>query len=105
MKDLKAAISECGWTPTVIISGTARGADTLGEAWAKENGVPCEQYPADWKRYGRAAGLRRNESMADNAAALVALWDGSSSGTKHMINIARKKGLLVYVKLVEDSSN
>jgi hypothetical protein len=59
--------------------------------------IPCFRFPADWDRYGKAAGYIRNETMAANAEALIALWDGRSPGTKHMIDIARKKGLKVYV--------
>lgn len=103
MSDLEAAISECGWKPSVIISGTARGADSLGELWAHKQEIPCERYPADWKRFGKAAGLRRNEQMADAAEALIALWDGESRGTKHMITTAERKGLRVFVWLTVSS--
>lgn len=80
-----------------IVSGTASGADTLGERWAQERGLSVARYPADWNRYGKSAGYRRNEQMAQNADALVAFWDGESRGTMHMINIARQRGLLVRV--------
>jgi hypothetical protein len=99
------ALSMCEWTPTVVISGTAPGADKLGEQWAKDNSIPVERYPADWNRYGLSAGYRRNEQMVDNAEALVALWDGKSRGTRHMIDIARKKGLKVFVYLFEGEPN
>lgn len=94
---IRKAAAECGWMPTVVISGTARGVDTLGEQWAKENNVPVEQYPANWNKYGRAAGYRRNEQMARHAQALIAIWDGHSRGTKHMIDIAKRTGLRVFV--------
>jgi len=97
---LLAALQECGITPTVVISGGACGADKLGEAWAAENGVPVELFPADWATYGKSAGFLRNEEMAKNAEALIALWDGESRGTKHMIACAKKHGLQVYVYLV-----
>ena len=92
-----ATILACCWTPTVIISGTARGVDTLGENWARANSVPVERFPADWDLYGKRAGYLRNEEMARNAEALVAIWDGQSRGTLHMITIARAAGLKVYV--------
>lgn len=81
-----------------VICGKARGADTLGERYAKEHGYAIHYYPADWKRYGKAAGYIRNEKMAKNADALAAFWDGCSRGTKHMIETARKYGLNVRVK-------
>src|SRR5574343_841092 len=97
--ELMSAIDACGWVPTVVISGAARGADRLGEQWSAKNMVPCERFPADWDRHGKSAGYRRNEQMAENAEALIALWDGESRGTKHMIDIARRKGLRVYVHI------
>jgi len=81
----------------VIVSGTARGADALGEIYASERGYAIRRFPADWERYGRAAGHKRNAEMADNADALISFWDGKSRGTKNMIETATKKGLLVRV--------
>ena len=54
-------------------------------------------FPPDWRRYGRGAGLRRNQEMAEEADALAAFWDGSSSGTGHMIQSARRQGLRLLV--------
>lgn len=81
----------------VIISGTARGADRLGEKYASERGFPIRRFPANWSRDGRAAGPIRNALMADNADALIAFWDGQSRGTKNMIDNAREKGLAVRI--------
>ena len=81
----------------VIISGTARGVDRLGEQYARERGYEIRQYPADWKKYGKSAGYIRNSLMADNADALIAFWDGQSRGTKNMIETSKKKGLTVKI--------
>jgi hypothetical protein len=81
----------------VIISGTANGADKLGEKFANEFGYELRKFPADWERFGKSAGYKRNEQMADNADALVAFWDGISKGTSHMINIAKERNLLIRV--------
>lgn len=81
----------------VIVSGTANGADKLGERYAEERGYHCRQYPAQWDTYGKSAGYKRNALMAENAEALVAFWDGKSRGTMHMINLAKSKGLAVRV--------
>lgn len=81
----------------VIISGHASGADSLGERYAQERGLQCEQHPADWKTHGKAAGPIRNAEMAAVADALIAFWDGQSRGTRHMIETARAKGLKVAV--------
>ena len=77
----------------VIVSGAARGADTLGERYAHERGYDVQQFPANWRRDGKAAGFIRNRQMADNADALIAFWDDRSRGTANMIDIARQKAL------------
>jgi dissimilatory sulfite reductase (desulfoviridin) alpha/beta subunit len=77
----------------IIVSGHARGADTLGEKYAQDEGFALEIYPAQWKKLGKQAGYRRNEQMAEVADALIAFWDGESRGTKHMIDIMNNKGL------------
>ena len=82
---------------TEIVSGTARGADRLGEVWAEQHEIPVTSFPADWKRYGAGAGFRRNEAMAEYADGLIAIWVGGSRGTKHMIDAAREKGLRIAV--------
>lgn len=81
----------------IIISGGARGADFCGEKYAQDEGFTLEIYPAQWKKFGKRAGYRRNEQMAEVADALIAFWDGSSKGTKHMIDIMNEKNLLVRV--------
>jgi hypothetical protein len=80
-----------------IVSGTAKGADSLGERYAKDKGYSVKTFPADWAAFGKRAGYLRNEQMANYANALIAFWDGESRGTKHMIDIATEKGLLVKV--------
>ena len=83
--------------PLTIISGTARGADECGERYAAHRGLDLERYPAQWDVYGRSAGYKRNEQMANIATHCVVFWDGQSRGSKHMIDIATKKGLVVRV--------
>lgn len=81
-----------------IVCGMARGADRLGERYAKERGYSIRYFEADWDEHGRAAGYIRNEEMAKNADALVAFWDGQSKGTRHMIETAQRCKLDVRVK-------
>lgn len=85
--------------PIAIISGTARGADQLGERYATIAGFDIIKVPADWARYGKSAGYRRNADMAHIATHCVCFWDGRSRGTKHMIDIATTKGLPTRVVL------
>jgi hypothetical protein len=80
-----------------IISGTARGADRMGEQYAVDHHLEVDRYPADWDRYGRSAGYQRNVQMAKVATHLIAFWDGESRGTKHMINIAKELDLTIRV--------
>ena len=80
-----------------IVSGTARGADSLGERYALENNYKLTKFPADWSLYGKSAGYRRNVDMGNYADALIAFCDGISKGTKHMIDIATNKGLRICI--------
>ena len=84
-------------TEVEIVSGTARGADKLGERYAKERGYSIKRFPADWVKHKKSAGYKRNAQMADYADGLIAFWDEESRGTMHMINLAREKGLKVRV--------
>jgi len=87
---LEAEVAKLPFKITTVLSGGARGADSLGEWWALQNKVSLERYPAKWDVYGRGAGYIRNKEMAEKCEALVAFWDGESRGTKHMINEALK---------------
>lgn len=80
-----------------IVTGKAKGADTLGEKWATYNEIPIVEFPADWDKYKKAAGAIRNKEMADYADILIAFWDGKSPGTKNMIYTAVRGGLEVHV--------
>jgi len=73
-----------------IISGTANGADKLGEVYAKENNLELLRFPADWNTYGKGAGYIRNKQMAENATHCLCFWDSKSKGTKHMIDLANQ---------------
>ena len=83
----------------VIVSGHARGADSLGERYAREMGLRCDIYPADWKTLGKRAGYVRNEIMAkvSNAAIIFLSAYGENKGSQHMIDIAKRDGLNVKV--------
>jgi len=79
--------------PVVIVSGNAHGADKMGETIAEEQHWPIKRMPADWDRYGKAAGYKRNEEMAAIADACLIFWDGDSKGSKHMYDIAMQRKL------------
>jgi hypothetical protein len=75
------------------------GADGIGERYAKERGYQVEHYPANWKRFGKKASYIRNKAMAERGKALAAFWDGKSTGTKMMIDLAEEYGLVIRKKL------
>ena len=80
-----------------IVSGGARGADSLGEKWANENHVKTLIHLPDWDLHGKAAGFIRNELIVDDSDLIIAFWDGLSRGTEHSINLAKKKGKEVKI--------
>ena len=84
-----------------VVCGMARGADQLGEEWADSAGIPVVKFPADWNKHGKSAGVIRNIEMAKYADGLLALWDGKSAGTANMILEAHRKGLKVWVSIVD----
>lgn len=71
----------------VIISGGARGADTLGERYARLRNFGLTKVKADWNKHGKSAGFIRNKEMLLLTDAVVCFWDKKSKGTKHMIDI------------------
>ncbi len=80
-----------------VLTGGARGVDQLANLIAVKAQQPTEVMQANWDKHGRAAGYLRNEEMAQRAEMLLALWDGSSPGTKHMIDLAHEYDLIIRV--------
>lgn len=75
---------------TLLISGGAKGADSLGEQYANENNIETLIFKPDWKKHGPAAGPIRNTDIVNNANIIVAFWDGESKGTKDSVTKAEK---------------
>ncbi|MDI1289436.1 MAG: SLOG family protein [bacterium] len=100
---VEAAIAQAGFHITEVVSGTASGVDQLGEGFAAAQGLPVRRFPADWRQYGRRAGIVRNlrmlayASQAPEGGAVIAVWDGVSRGTRHTIEAARQQGLSLFV--------
>lgn len=86
-----------GQNITEVVCGLARGADLLGKRWADSHGIPVKEFPADWEKFGRAAGHIRNRQMGKYADTLIAFWDGHSKGTKGMIEYMERLDKLVTV--------
>jgi hypothetical protein len=92
------AIEESCFDVTEVVCGGARGVDYLGEQWAKANGVPVIYFMAEWDKNGKSAGYIRNNEMGEYCDGLIAVWDGKSRGTRHMIDIAQRLGREVFVR-------
>ena len=86
--DLSGHIPE---NTTTIISGGAKGIDTLAEQYADQNSIEKIIIRPQYEKYGRAAPIKRNEEMVDSADCVLAVWDGTSKGTKYTLNYAKKK--------------
>ena len=114
MKDILISLITSNVNVIEIISGGAKGADTLAEQFAKEKDIPTKIFLPEWdnidhpdaivktnrlrKKYDAGAGFRRNKLIIERADSVVAFWDGKSNGTKHSLNIAKKlkKHYMVY---------
>ena len=90
---------------TLLISGGAKGADTLGEQWAKNNNIETLIFPADWIKYGKRAGFVRNNDIVYSCDLCVAFWDGNSKGTLDSINKAKAMNKEVIVLNYLESVN
>lgn len=113
MNLVDAAVRASGFDITEVVSGCARGADRLGEIWARKNGIPIVKFPADWKnldaegaiikegqygQYNARAGFDRNQQMANYADGVIALQpNGLTDGTLDMIERGEKAGLHVFI--------
>lgn len=75
----------------------------MAERYAKENEMPITIFPAQWSKHGRRAGPIRNSQMAAEAEALIALWDGESRGTAHMIETMKKQNKATHVVILQSS--
>lgn len=84
-----------------IISGGAKGVDTLAAKYASIYNIKFKPFPANWTKYGLLAGPIRNTKMAQYASqsngTLIAFWNGLSKGTKNMIQAAKKYELRIHI--------
>lgn len=77
---------------SVIVHGAARGADAMAAQIARSLGIVERGYPADWRTFGKRAGVLRNLALLEMEPNLViAFWDGRSTGTRHVILEAAKR--------------
>ena len=95
------AIEQSGYEITEVVCGMAIGVDRLGETWAIANTISVNEMPANFNKYGKAAGPIRNREMAEYADAAVIVWDGKSRGTRNMINEMIRKKKPYYLLMTE----
>lgn len=82
---------------TKIISGGAKGADSLAKRYAIENGIPLVEFIPEWDKHGKSAGYLRNEKIVKNCDELIAFYDMESRGTKHSIDLAQINNKPTYI--------
>ena len=87
---------------TVVVSGGARGPDSWAVERAKERGLQTVVHPADWKKHGKSAGMKRNKSIAEDCDFLAAFWDEVSQGTAHTVTLVQRmdKPYVVFTREV-----
>lgn len=85
---LKKTLDELYPNITRIVSGGAKGADSLSEQYAKEEGIPTQIFKPDWEKHGKAAGFIRNRDIVENSDMVIAFHDGQSKGTANSIELA-----------------
>ena len=88
---------------TEIVSGGARGIDTVAADYAREQGIPLTEFDPDYPRYGRGTPLKRNAQIADYADEVLAFWDGVSRGTVHTVELFKKQGKPITLIRMEPS--
>ena len=86
---------------TELVSGGAKGVDTCAREYALAHGLKLTEFLPDYGRYGRAAPLKRNLAILENADLVLAFWDGASRGTKHVIDNGKARGVPVKVFLFD----
>ncbi len=85
---------------TEIVSGGARGVDACARDYALRHGLKLTEYLPEYSRYGRAAPLKRNITIIENADLVLAFWDGTSRGTKYVIDNCKKRNIPVEVHIL-----
>lgn len=110
------AVKKSGWQVDEVVSGCASGVDEAAIKWAEANFIDLVKMPANWKKYNKAAGYKRNQKMAwyirvieeifnikgeecpeKYKPGLIAIWNYKSAGTRHMIDIATEMGISIFI--------
>lgn len=108
LPQIEASVAAFGLAPTMIVTGGARGVDTIAAEWARTKGFPSTVISARWDLYGRHAGPRRNKEMLDLVkpdGALLVIRFMHSAGSLNMLTQSKREGLRHIDIVVEDESN
>lgn len=98
MNLVETAIIQSKFEVTEVVEGEAEGVDTLAREWAKKNNIPFTPFKAKWNIYGKKrAGKIRNLEMLDYGDCLIAVWDGHSPGTRHIMEAAVSRKMPMHV--------
>ena len=104
---VERACERFGVEVSEVVCGMCPGVDMLGKEWADSHGILVKEFPASWEKHGKRAGFVRNKQMAEycrredpQGGMLVAIWDGTSKGTKSMISLAEEMDLKISILLV-----
>ncbi len=96
-----ASIAQLNETKITIISGHCKGVDMMAEQYAAEKKYGLKVFPAEWKKYGRAAGPIRNKQMVENANVVIAFVCEKATGTKNLISHAKKLGKRLFIQNID----
>ena len=88
---------------TEIVSGGAKGIDSCARDYALAHNIKLTEFLPDYKRYGRAAPLKRNLQIIEYSDIVLAFWDGKSKGTKYVIDNCRKMGVEVKIYTIDEN--
>lgn len=102
-KDISDAINKSKFKITEVLCGEAKGPDILGKEWAINNNIEYRSFKPNWNKYPKTAGMIRNADMLLHADALIILIYNNSSGSEHMLTIAKRKGIPVFLVRKEKS--
>ena len=94
---IEEVVKNSGLNVATVLSGGERGAGLAVERWAEAKGVELEVYLSDWKRHKYRASHVRNEEMAKDADAMIALWDGKNPTISHLMSLMEAKKKPVYI--------
>ena len=90
---------------TEIVSGGAKGIDNCSKEYALAHNIKLTEFLPEYKKFGRAAPLKRNLQIIEYSDIVLAFWDGKSKGTKYVIDSCQKMGVEIKVYLINENNS